>query len=220
MNSLIHFIQFEGEDGSMFANSRLPTLDLEIWVCEESLSVKFSFFEKPTCPNRVVQKETALNEESVRSTLVQETVRRLKNCSLNLPVEEKQLILSQFAQKMRNSGFSLSSCQYVLVHGVTKFKEMVRCSELPEDDCNFKPLHCSSKYNVFNRKLHKMLAKTSWYDDLELVKKTRWRDQIPSGWAGSKPVQHRLKDVKFSSIMQVPNSKNGRLLSMLAKADT
>ena len=219
MNSLIEFIQFEGEDGSMFENSRLPTLDVEIWVCEESNTVKHSFFEKPTCPNRVVQKDTALNEESVRSTLVQETVRRLKSCSRNLPIEEKQLILSKFAQKMRNSGFSLASCQYVLVHGVTKYNEMVRCSELPADDQKYKPLYSSSKYNVANRKLHKMLAKTSWYDDLELVKKTKWREHVPTGWAGSKPVQQKVKGVAYSSIMMVPNSKDGRLLSMLAKAE-
>ena len=104
MNSLVDFIQFEGEDASMFGNSRLPTLDLEVWVCEQSNQVRHAFFEKTTCPNRVVQKETALNRESIRSTLVQETVRRLKNCSVELPVVEKQLILSRFAQ------LSIHSC--------------------------------------------------------------------------------------------------------------
>ena len=190
-----------------------------MWVCEQSNQVRHAFFEKTTCPNRVVQKETALNRESIRSTLVQETVRRLKNCSVELPVVEKQLILSRFAQKMRNSGFSVASCQFILVHGVVKFIEMLNCSKLPKSDPKFKPLYNSSKNDIFNRKLHKMLAKTSWYDDLELVKKTKWRDQIPEGWGGSKPVQYRIPGVNYTSIMQVPNSKDGRLLSMLAKAE-
>ena len=59
MNSLIDFIQFEGEDASMFGNSRLPTLDLEMWWCEQNEQVKFAFFEKTTCPNKVVQADTA-----------------------------------------------------------------------------------------------------------------------------------------------------------------
>ena len=120
---------------------------------------------------------------------------------------------------MRNSGFSVASCQFVLVHGVVKFIEMLKCSNLPKSDPKFKPLYNSSKHDIFNRKLHKMLAKTSWYDELELVKKTKWRDQLPEGWRGSKPVQYRIPGVKYTSIMQVPNSKGGRLLSMLAKAE-
>ena len=56
MSSLCEFLQFEGEEGGMFSNSRLPTLDTEIWLDEVSGKVCYAFFEKPTCPNRVVQK--------------------------------------------------------------------------------------------------------------------------------------------------------------------
>ena len=58
-----------------------------------------------------------------------------------------------------------------------------------------------------------------WYDDLELVKKTEWRCRLPEGWSGSKPTQYRIPGVKYSSIMHVPNSKDGRLFLMLAKAE-
>ena len=123
MSSICEFLLFEGEESGMFCNSRLPTLDTEIWLDEKTELIKNSFYEKPTCPNRVIQKETALSESSIRSSLTQETVRRLRNCSIELPIEEKQEILSVFAQKMRNSGHSVSSIQYILVHGVTKYIE-------------------------------------------------------------------------------------------------
>ena len=171
MDSLLSFIQFEGECSDMFGDNRLPTLDTAIWYCESSNQVMFSFFEKPTCPQTVIQKDTALNESSVRATLVQEVIRRMKNCSLNLPMAEKQEILSVFSQKMLNSGHSLRSVQYILVNGVIKFNELVRVSCLPKSDKSYKPLHAHRLFNVINRKLHKMLAKTSWYTESEIVKK-------------------------------------------------
>ena len=120
---------FEGEESGMFGNSRLSTSDTDIWQNEQTGKILYSYFEKPTCPNRVVQKETALSKQSIRSTLTQETIRRLKNCSKALPLEEKKLILSQFAQKMINSGHSITSTQYILVYGVTKYIKLVTLAE-------------------------------------------------------------------------------------------
>ena len=76
----------------MFSSYRLPTLDNEIWVDEKTGRIAYSFYEKMTCQNRVVQRETALSDSSIRATLVQETVRRLKKSSNEVPIEEKQHI--------------------------------------------------------------------------------------------------------------------------------
>ena len=219
MDSLLDFIQFEGEEASMFSDSRLPTLDTAIWVCELTGKIKFSFYEKPTCPNTVVHRDTALNSESIRATLVQETVRRLKHCSLDLPLEEKQLVLSCFAQKMRNSGHSVTSIQYVLVHGVIKFLEMVKVSTLDKHDPRYKPLHCDKRYNIYNRKLSKFLSKSNWYSDESIVTKTKWRQNVPSEWIGSRPAQFRVHDMPYSTLMQVPCSEDSKLFRMLAKAE-
>ena len=117
----------------MFGDSRLPTLDTSIWINEKG-QISHIFYEKPMCPNRVLQRETALAESGIRASLTQEVVRRLKNCSSDVKISEKQGILSIFAQKMINSGHSLSSTQYILVHGVIKYLELVRCSKLSADD--------------------------------------------------------------------------------------
>ena len=160
MYSLVEFIQFEEEDTSMFSDYRLPTLDTSIWVCESTGTVLYSFYENPTCLTTVVHKNTALNVSSIRATLVQETVRRIKNCSSRLPMEEKQSILSCFTQKLFNSGHSIQSIQFNLVHGTVKYLEFLRLSELPRVHKSFKPLHCEKSFNVYNRNLHKFLSKT------------------------------------------------------------
>ena len=219
MSSLVSYLQFEGEESGMFRNDRLPTLDTEIWYDNESNMVMHSFFEKEMVPNRVLQKSTALSKNSIRASLTQEVVRRLKSCSEAVKMDEKQEILSTFGQKLINSGHSLASAQFILVHGTVKYVEMVRKSKLPKNDPDFKPLHCARDFEICNRKLRKLLAKTGWYDDNELNKKTNWRVNLPNNWAGEKPSQFKLKGMRFSTIMQVPNSKNGALVKLLSRAE-
>ena len=97
--------------------------------------------------------------------------------------------------------------------------EIVKNSKLPISHKNYKPLYCDRQYNIHNRKLHKIMAKTSWYDETELVRKTQWRHHVPVEWSGCKPVQYSLQGMKYTTLMQVPSSSGGRLLKMLAKAE-
>ena len=113
------------------------------------------------CPNKVLQRDTALSENCVWASLTQEVVRRLKNTKLDRPVSEKQEILSTFSQKLINSGHSLPSCQYILVHGTVKFLELVRRSALPKSHKLYRPLFLTQQHDVKRRKLRKMLAKSS-----------------------------------------------------------
>ena len=179
----------------MFKSLRLPTLDSEIWYCRDTNKVMFSFYEKTTSPNRVLQKQTTLSETYIRASLTQEVVRRLRNCSLDLPRQEKQQIISVFCQKMINSGHSVASTQNVVVHGVLKFIDLC------------------------NRRLRKILAKTCWYDDHLLDKKTSWRISLPQNWARDRPAQFKVPGMQFSSVMMVPSSNSGRLFKMLTKAE-
>ena len=120
---------------------------------------------------------------------------------------------------MVNSGHSLTSTQYTLVHGVTKFVELQRLSELGPTHPGFKTLHPYSDHDQVKRKLHKILQKTGWYNESEIIKKTRWRQNVPKGWSGSKPDQYSVPGMQFSSVMYIPSSSNGRLLKMLAKSE-
>ena len=101
MCSLVNFIEFTGKNASMFSNSRLPTLDVEIWW--NGKEVDHSFYEKPQVPNRVLLKDTALPETTVRASLVQEIVRRMSKCCENVTNYERRDILSKFGRKLINS---------------------------------------------------------------------------------------------------------------------
>ena len=118
MTSIVSFLEFTGEDQSMFDSQRLPTLDTEIW--DHKGEIKYSFYEKPTVGNRVLLADTALPHDGLQATMIQEVVRRLQNCCSTIQKTEVDGILSRFGQKMINSGYKVIATKIVLVQGVTK----------------------------------------------------------------------------------------------------
>ena len=216
MSSIVSFLKFESEVAEMYSDRKLPTLDTSLWL--EGHRVMFMFYEKPTVPNRVIQKSTALSSEIIRSSTNQGVVRRLLNCSQDLPIVIKQEILSDYAQKLINSGFSIRSSQLTLVHGVTRYMELVESSKLPTSNEKFKPLYYSKHYNKLERKLDKYLARSGWYED-DKKSKSSWRSKLPQGWRGSNPIQKKVPGMKFTTVMQVPSSANSILLKELAKVE-
>ena len=94
MSSLVQYLVFEGEHADMFCSKKLPTLDTNMWWDGQKLM--YEFYEKPMCPNRVLQRDTALSDMSIRASLNQEVVRHMLCCSIDLPLNKKQEILSVF----------------------------------------------------------------------------------------------------------------------------
>ena len=201
----------------MFENLHLPTLDTEIWW--DGASVRYSFYEKPQCPNKVLQRDTALSDSSIFSSLTQEVVRRMLSCCPLTTVVERQNILSKFAQKVRNSGFSVSSTQIILVHGITRYLELVEKSKLRPNHKNFRPLHVEKGFKLLERKLAKFTMKSDWYSSDKLSDKVNWRQNLPEEWKGTKPIQFKVPNMKYTSLLQVPSTKGSKLLKAIARSE-
>ena len=90
---------------------------------------------------------------------------------------------------------------------------------MPTQDPRFKPLHVTKDHEVAKRKLHKILQKSGWYSESEIFSKSKWRSRVPKGWSGCKPFQYSVPGMRYSTIMHVPSSGDGRLVKMLAKAE-
>ena len=124
-------MNFTGEDETMFKTKKLPTLDTELWF--EDGQIKHQFFEKPTVGNRVLMADTALPADGLKATLIQEVVRRLENCSIGIDVQVTDRILSEFAQKLINSGHTMLYTKITLVQGVSKYLDNLRLSKLSNE---------------------------------------------------------------------------------------
>ena len=216
MSSLVCYLKFEGEEAGMFSSNKLPTLDTAIWW--ENNQIMHEVFEKDMCPNKVLQKSTALSTELIRASLNQEVVRHLLCCSQNLPLERKDEILSIFAQKLINSRFSLRSSQLILVHGTSRYVTMLKNSKLNPDKPKFKPLYWDKSYRKLERKLAKFDGKAGWYKQSDKIS-LNWRNSLPSVWKGTKPTQIRVPGMQFSTVLQVPSSKDSRLIREITKLE-
>ena len=162
----------------------------------------FEFFEKPISQNIVLQCDTALSESKIRPSFNQEVVRWLLCCSSDLAMKVKQEILSIFSQKLLNLGFSLAISQLILVHVVSRYLKMVRCSRLSEDHPQLKPLYWDKSFNRLERNLSKFEAKSGRYSR-DGTNKSTWRQKLPAEWKGSKFLQHRILGMDYSGVFHV-----------------
>ena len=214
--SMVPFLKFTGEECGMFKENILPTLDTKIWC--EGEKTKYSFYEKPQVPNRVLMKGTALPESTVRSSLLQEVVRRMEHSNAEIQDRTRSDILSSFAQKMINSGHSKKSTRLTLVHGVLKYRENVILDQLPKEHSQHRPMYLYKRYNEAERQREKCAAKTSWYGEKAGVKR-KLRDKLCGTWRGAKQLQRKIKSMPYTTVMQVPSSKGSRLMNRLVKQE-
>ena len=68
------------------------------------------------------------------------------------------------------------------------------------------------------RRLNKYLAKSGWYDTDDKIKSS-WRSKLPVSWRGSKPIQRKVPEMRYTTVMQVPSSLNDRLLKEWARVE-
>jgi len=212
MCSLVQFLRFTGEDESMFPAGRLPSLDTELWI--EDGEVMFSFFEKPTVGNKVLNKYTALPQESIRSSLLQETVRRMINRCEKVELSERQMVLSKYAQKLINSGHSASSAKLIIVHGVIKYLHKLKRSKGEVTNRDYKPLYLSKEYMEKDRQVNNYLARSTWFkkrDGCGISAGSNWKKDIPVDWRGSRSSQEPVQGINFTSVIKIPNTRNGEL---------
>ena len=217
MNSMVGFLRFTGEEASMFEDNVLPTLDTALWV--EGDVIKYRFYEKPTVGNRVLLNTTALPESCIKSSLLQECVRRLQNCSRDLGPELVVNILNKFAYKLINSGYRNQEARVLLVQGLTKYNDLLRRDNLPVNHKKYRPMYLRKEFRESERQLEKYMQKMCWFENDNKTLGAKWRDSLSGFWRGSPPLQKRAKGMMYTSMMQVQNSKDGRLLKELVKLE-
>ena len=132
-----------------FENHKLPTLDFELWMKEEEVTmsskteepldqpedvqtdkvkvklVKYNFFEKSMGSKVTMLETSASSWQSKVSSLTQEVTRRLINTSEDL-VDEKIKAIDNFCNKLKMSGYTRQQRWEILKSGTRKYNKMVR----------------------------------------------------------------------------------------------
>ena len=105
---------------SNYQSGKLPILDLEVWV--QGNRIYHQFYKKPMASRMVVQAESAFSTANKRSILIEEGLRRLRNCSPELDWSEKVRFLNRFSSDMKRSGHVTSFRRTILSRVIMKYR--------------------------------------------------------------------------------------------------
>jgi hypothetical protein len=102
-NSIMNMIQLTEEYPSKFPNNRVPVLDLEVWM--EGNLVRHDFYRKPMASRNLVSSRSALSDQSKRSILIEEGLRRLRHVSYENIGNESRKHIVGFNLDLKKAGY-------------------------------------------------------------------------------------------------------------------
>ena len=119
--------------------------------------VLFNFYSKPMAAKKVILSTSAQPWGQKRTTLTQELIRRLLNCSKELSCSEKRKHLDNFMQLLKNSGYDEKFRAEILNSGLKGYNKIVEA----ERD-RIKPMYRPKGWNTTARWLAKRRKKKNW----------------------------------------------------------
>merc|ERR1712082_587501 len=116
-------IQWTYDCPSLHRDGKVPILDLKVW--SEGKKILYQFYKKEVASPFVVLARSALPERTKRDTLFMEGMRRLVNCSVDLPWEDKAKFLSDFSNAMRISGNGIKYRSQVIKGAINMYNDLI-----------------------------------------------------------------------------------------------
>ena len=129
----------------------MPVLDVGVHINEQN-NVMYQFYEKPCSNKFTITNSSAHSSRMKMSVLVEEGVRRLRNCSRSLGKEVTIDVMGRWAGKLRRSGYPHTVRHQVVKAAVVKFKTMCKVEEE-----GGRPVHRPRSWERKERRLQKEL---------------------------------------------------------------
>ena len=119
--------------------------------------VRFEFFSKPCTSSTVIMASSAQPWGQKRTTLTQELIRRLLNCSKELDCQARRKHLNNFMQLLKNSGYDQSFRAEILKSGLQGYNKIVAA-----DKEKRRPMYRTKQWKKSDRWLAKRRKKKNW----------------------------------------------------------
>ena len=179
LNCVMNFLRFTTETEMQFCNNMLPTLDVQISVRQDG-SMEFRHFTKPTSSNLLIQRHTALSDQTIFSSLRQDLIRRLKNTSIETDKEVKVGVVEDYIKAMVNSGHSYPYIKSVVQQSLTKYIYLIERANKDRSDKMFLPLYRPNNFRRSERIMLKYIQPMVWNQDESLKDPFRnsWKNRI------------------------------------------
>ena len=119
-NSIAPMIRMEEEYPSNHPSGRMPILDLEVSI--ENEKIVHRFYKKSMATRKLVSAKSAFSVPKKRSILVEEGLRRLRNCSPELDWATKAFFLNKFTSDLKYSGHKEQFIRTIIRKVVFKYE--------------------------------------------------------------------------------------------------
>ena len=162
-DSVHPMIKLEEDFPSNHADRKIPILDLKCWL-DENEKAWYEHYEKPVSTRKVLSSKSALDWKTKRNVAVSECVRRLRNCSLDLPWKEKAAFLSDYMARLKVEGYNEMFRINVLKQAIARFDGMVVAHQW-----GTQPLYRDKNWNRVERNRQKQNKKSNWAKDCDSV---------------------------------------------------
>ena len=124
-DSITPMLIFEEDVCSNHLDNRIPILDLKVWpqVTENHVQIKHTFYMKPMANKATLKAGTAYPKSKLKAIMVNEVLRRLRNCSPDSSWKEKGIHITNFMNSMKCSGHSEKFRSIVVDMAVKRYKK-------------------------------------------------------------------------------------------------
>ena len=123
MDSIFNNLTFE-----MFEDGHLPTLDFECW--KENDRILYSFYQKEVSKKTMIDRKSALGENTKVASLTQNLMRRMKNTSEDVDNSVRVDIVNAFSSQLKVSGYSDDQNARIVKAGLTGYENLLKKCKL------------------------------------------------------------------------------------------
>ena len=135
----------------------ISTLDISLAITNGN-RLKFNYFERPTCSNLTLQKNTAMEQNTLVGILANEVMRRMLNIGGETSTQARLDAVDGYAVKLLTSGFNIEQTRRIILSGLRGYERKVQRRKF-----EMTPLYRTSEDSVKSRARKKLLGKSTWF---------------------------------------------------------
>ena len=160
-NEIHPSIEMEIDFPSQHPDKKLPILDIKVWIKEDETGnrmIEYEYYMKPVASLFVIHQKSATPNDIKRTTLTQEALRIMLNCSKRLPKETRNEHLNKFMKRMQISGYD-KGFRYEILCSAMKAYEQIRRN----DEMDIRPMYRHKTWRRKERMEVKENKKRNWF---------------------------------------------------------
>ena len=177
--------------------------------------MSYIHYEKPTTTNVLVQRRSALEENSKHQILSNDLVRRLGNVDEMQGKKVIKDVVDKYSQKLLTSGYNMTQTRKIILAGIRGWE-----SKRDRARREQRRVHRTSRESMKNRIMKKATGKNNWFrrkKDKKSKSKSKDDRKSTTGQTGEHIPEKRKhgggreEPLRTAAVLFVENTKEGKL---------